>query len=225
MGLQGKQRRGSTLIIARHGNTFDEKDVPTRVGCRTDLPLVVRGKNQAKAIARFLSTHELVPNIAFSSPLSRTRHTCELILDGKRDVPMLLKEEFSEVDYGPDENKTEAEVLDRVGQKALDLWDSKGIPPNGWRIDPEQIKAQWQIFGDEILRLYPEMIVLVVTSNGIARFSPILAGDLEEWVNKGHSLKMGTGSISIFRQVGRAEAEKKWQVEMWNQNPLKLGYR
>ena len=40
----------TTLIIARHGNTFDKGDIPTRVGARTDLPLVEKGRAQAKAL-------------------------------------------------------------------------------------------------------------------------------------------------------------------------------
>lgn len=42
-----------TLIIARHGNTFGPDDTPTRVGARTDLPLVESGIQQA----RLLGTH------------------------------------------------------------------------------------------------------------------------------------------------------------------------
>ena len=40
------------LIIARHGNTFDAGDIPTRVGRRTDLPLVASGEAQAKTHRR-----------------------------------------------------------------------------------------------------------------------------------------------------------------------------
>ena len=32
------------LVVARHGNTFGPKDVVTRVGGRTDLPLVASGR-------------------------------------------------------------------------------------------------------------------------------------------------------------------------------------
>ena len=42
------------LIIARHGNTFNKGETPTRVGSRTDIPLVDSGKEQAKLIGEYL---------------------------------------------------------------------------------------------------------------------------------------------------------------------------
>ena len=44
----------NTLIIARHGNTFRKGETPTRVGSRTDLPLVEdeRGRGIGKYLAK-----------------------------------------------------------------------------------------------------------------------------------------------------------------------------
>ena len=54
-----------TLIIARHGNTFGPGDTPTRVGARTDLPLVESGKAQAKALGLHFLENGLVPDVVY----------------------------------------------------------------------------------------------------------------------------------------------------------------
>ena len=48
----------TTLIIARHGNTFNPGDTPTRVGKHTDMPLVEKGEAQGRALGRYLKEHE-----------------------------------------------------------------------------------------------------------------------------------------------------------------------
>ncbi|HBH26642.1 MAG TPA: hypothetical protein DDX54_04495 [Rhodospirillaceae bacterium] len=51
----------TTLIIARHGNTFAPGAEPRRVGGRTDLPLVAKGRAQAQALGRTLGALTLPP--------------------------------------------------------------------------------------------------------------------------------------------------------------------
>ena len=44
-------------MIVRHGNTFRAGETPTRVGARTDLPLVE--EERARSAGRYL--HDLLP--------------------------------------------------------------------------------------------------------------------------------------------------------------------
>ena len=69
------------LIIARHGNTFKPGETPTRVGARTDLPLVEEARG--RAIGRYLKNHDLIPDIVFSGPLKRQMQTAELAVADK----------------------------------------------------------------------------------------------------------------------------------------------
>ena len=90
------------LIIARHGNTFAPGDVPTRVGCRTDLPLVPSGEAQARRIGRYLRLHRMVPDAVFAAPLKRSLDTARLALKALgRDLPITSDDRFNEIDYGP----------------------------------------------------------------------------------------------------------------------------
>ena len=68
----------TTLIIARHGNTFGPDDTPTRVGLHTDLPLVEEGREQARAIGHYLRDNQMIPDVVYSSVLQRTTETAEI---------------------------------------------------------------------------------------------------------------------------------------------------
>lgn len=214
------------LIIVRHGNTFLPDQIPTRVGGRTDLPLVEQ--NKAKAVAHWLSAHNIIPDQIYAAPLLRTMQTAQIIRDELGlNCEILPQTDFVEIDYGPDENKTEAEVINRLGSLGDDAkmlspeqitergkqiikdWDNHAIVPSGWKVDVKEIISAWRDFADSI----PENTkVLVCTSNGIIRFSPEILEDKS--FLRINSLKVSTGSISIF-----SCKEGGWTCDCWNVKP------
>ena len=110
------------LHIVRHGNTFDKGDIVTRVGGRTDLPLSISGRAQAEALARHFAATPFAT--ARSGPLKRTRETARAILAAQANAPELTTDLFlREIDYGPDENRPEEDVIARIGREALDAWE------------------------------------------------------------------------------------------------------
>ena len=160
------------IIICRHGNTFDKNDVITRVGARTDLPLSISGVDQARALAAHFNPQSSGYNfkLAFCSPLIRTYQTADFILTEGHDVKSLTALEFlTEIDYGVDENRPEDEVIARLGQDAISLWDEKAISPQGWDVEPEALIQSWKSFLSDHQK--HDCDILVVTSNGIARFA------------------------------------------------------
>lgn len=177
------------LFIVRHGNTFEKGDVVTRVGGRTDLPLSASGRAQAEALARHFTTIPFVT--ARTGPLKRTRETASAILAAQVAPAELTSELFlREIDYGPDENRPEGEVVSRIGKSALDAWERDFVPPPGWRVDPAAITGNWQeMFHD----LRDEQgSHLIVTSNGIARFALAAAGVRRD------DAKLPTGGYGII---------------------------
>ncbi len=152
------------IIICRHANTFDKGDIVTRVGARTDLALSTSGRAQAQKLAEELSGFDFTQ--AFCSPLIRTRQTAIAIIKPATSLQVL--DFLTEIDYGEDENKPEAEVIARLGQDLLDLWDLEAIPPKGWTVDVEGLIKAWIAFFD--IHRNDGGDILVVTSNGIARF-------------------------------------------------------
>jgi broad specificity phosphatase PhoE len=156
------------LYVVRHGNTFDSGDVVTRVGGRTDLPLSASGRAQAEALGRHFAGTVFAS--ARSGPLKRTRETARAILAGRTDAPELTTDLFlREIDYGPDENRPEDEVVARIGKAALEAWERDSVVPDGWRVDTAALVGNWQETFAE-LRDQPGNH-LIVTSNGIARFA------------------------------------------------------
>ena len=158
------------IVICRHGNTFDKGDVVTRVGARTDLPLSKSGRAQAQQLAEHFSVSNFVFSEAFCSPLKRTQQTAKSILTSKHHANKLTSLDFlTEIDYGIDENIAEVDVVFRLGQEAIDKWDEEAIPPSGWVVQPNEIIKAWKQFFENHKTSSGD--VLVVTSNGIARFA------------------------------------------------------
>jgi len=201
------------VYIVRHGNTFDKGDTVTRVGARTDLPLSTSGLEQAHALAAHFKTHASGGfELAYCSILGRTRQTAEAILEAATHQPSLQELAFlKEIDYGPDENQPENLVIRRLGQAAIDDWDEKALPPQGWEVDPEALIASWQHFFAGLVRANPKRPVLVVTSNGIARFA-LNALDTSE--AQPVSIKLKTGAY------GKVQIEDgKAKLISWNIRP------
>lgn len=204
----------TTLIIARHGNTFEEGQPPRRVGARTDLPLTEKGRVQAQAIGRWLKDNRLVPDAAYSSTLARTRETAALAVRAAGHPQHIYTLDiFNEIDYGPDEDKPESDVIARIGAPALKNWDEHGIVPPGWLADPTRIMENWRRFADQIRVHDDNETVLAVTSNGIARFAPYLTGDIESF-RKSYKSKIATGALCVL-----VYEDGKWEIRAWNVTP------
>lgn len=212
------------LIIARHGNTFTADDTPTRVGARTDLALVEKGRAQALALGRHIKEKGLIPDVAYSSTLQRTKETAALALQAANvKLPVYELDIFNEIDYGPDENKTEDQVVSRIGAQAIKNWDENATVPDGWMVDPDDIIQNWRRFAHSLTKTQDtvtgEMLpihetTLVVTSNGIARFAPYITDSFDDF-SKNYSIKLKTGSYGIL-----LFSKGKWEVECWNIVPL-----
>ncbi len=202
-----------TVYIVRHGNTFDKGDVVTRVGARTDLPLSSSGSKQVIQLGAHFSAIE--PDgftAAYTGPLIRTKQTTEAILSASQNPPELTIQPFlREVDYGPDENQPETDVVARIGEEALKAWEENAIPPKGWRVDPVAMQGNWRNFFDKIAKTTFEDArpVLIVTSNGIARFALRAADVLPE----GAPLKLKTAAYGkvILHDDGKVEV-LDWNV-------------
>jgi len=203
----------TTLIIARHGNTFNKEDIPTRVGVRTDLPLVESGREQAEKIGAWLRENNHLPEITYCSELSRTRETAEIAIKAcGYSQPTFPLKIFNEIDYGPDENKTEEDVINRIGHDAIDDWNNKAIVPDGWKFDPTLCIENWKNFAQHIVDDEQD-IILVVTSNGIARFAPHITNNFEAFAEK-NNIKLSTGALAVLKYQ-----DDQWQITDWNIRP------
>jgi len=197
------------LLIIRHGNTFNADEAPRRVGARTDIPLVQSGINQARALGTFLKRENLLPDYICASELIRAQETAQLSMrEAGHDIPIHTDQNFNEIDHGPDENKTEDEILNRIGKKSLEDWNDFGVVPDGWNVDPRAIQQSWINFSDDCVSNRKDKLTCVVSSGGIIRFAPILTGgDLPDNQNP----KVKTASMGLFIHDG-----DQWVCSFWN---------
>lgn len=210
------------LIIARHGNTFRPEETPTRVGAKTDLPLVEEFKG--RSIGRYLKEHDMIPDVIYAAPLLRTMQTARLAVQTiGLDSDISPLNAFVEIDYGVDENKTEEEVRLRLGngniekgKKIIEDWDKNAVVPDGWKVDPDQIIHTWLDFAEKIV--IPHQTILLVTSNGIIRFAPYLTGDFEKFAQE-HKIKVAPGGLCIF---DKNDGDSFWTCSAWNVKPYEL---
>jgi uncharacterized phosphatase len=95
------------IYLVRHGET--DWNAPGRLLSRTDRPLNARGEAQARDLAASLT--DIAWDRAFASPLVRARRTAEIALASRADAPpLVLDERLVEMDFGPYEGLSEAEL-------------------------------------------------------------------------------------------------------------------
>ena len=200
-----------TVYIVRHGNTFDKGDIVTRVGARTDLDLSVSGREQARKLGEHFADENIIFSRAICSPLKRTRQTGWAILEAQgRGITLETADFLREIDYGPDENRPEDEVVARIGEDALAAWESDAVPPPGWQVEPNELTDNWASLFDVLAGEASDSPALVVTSNGIARFALKAAK-----ASDSHDLKLKTGAYGIMRIMKGAQPE----LLSWNMRP------
>ena len=225
------------LIVVRHGNTFEPGAPPRRIGRRTDPPLTAAGLAQAERVAAWLAGRGLEPGELCAAPLARTLRTARAIAaltaaPGRAPRPVTADDRLSEIDHGPDEDKTEPEVEERLGRlllaggdtaapgearaagrMVLDGWNREAKAPPGWEVDPPAIERTWRDYAERALSA--SRPVLAVTSNGVARFSPaILPGGRASLADGSRGLKIAPGALCWFLHDGRA-----WRCAEWNLLP------
>lgn len=202
------------LIVARHGNTFTPDETPRRIGARTDLPLVAGGHAQAKKLGAYLKANNLLPDVVYTSRLLRTVETAQGALDEAGLKRAIHRSDlFDEIDHGPDENMPDPEIVARIGDRAFHLWERENVMPRDWSPQPDVLRRRWFEFAKHCEKAHDNQTVLVVTSNGIARFSPMVANNAADILH-GKASKMATGALSILEGSGGL-----WMISHWNVRP------
>jgi len=170
------------LVMARHGNTFEAGETPVFVGAKEDLPLTEAGLEQSRQIGRALRDAGLLPDRVLAGPLKRTRTGARLAAEacgfsGEVEIEARLRE----IDYGAWGGKSDAEIVEAWGDRALADWRERNIAPAGagWSPAPSELAANAESLFQSLTRdRDPARIVLAVTSNGVLRyFHSLMTGD------------------------------------------------
>jgi probable phosphoglycerate mutase len=110
----------------RHGVTVWNAE--GRYTTRSDIPLSDAGIAQARAAAAALASVEI--DRVYCSPLGRARRTAEIIAAAQRSAgpPVIVDERLTEIDAGPFEGLTAAEINAGPLAEAHTLWHSDTDP-------------------------------------------------------------------------------------------------
>ncbi len=99
--------QGPQLLVIRHGQT--EWSATGKHTGRTDIPLTVQGRDEARAAARTLAGWTV--DRAYTSPLVRARETAELVAPS---CGLTLDDDLMEWDYGAYEGETTPQTRERI---------------------------------------------------------------------------------------------------------------
>lgn len=209
--------KATTLLIARHGNIFEDDETVLRIGGKTDMPLSKSGMEQGLALGAHLKELNLVPQKIYTSQLGRTIQMAKQIQKaiGKK-TPMEALEIFNEIDYGHDEGKPEEEVRARLGDDALKCWDEDCLAPPGWHVDGTGLRAAWYDFGERVVSEHSGQTILMITHTGVARFASILTGD-SRGLNAREGARLSTGAFGHL-----VHTDPFWECLEWNVAPPRL---
>jgi broad specificity phosphatase PhoE len=183
------------IIIARHGAT--EWSVSGQHTSRTDLPLLVQGREQAIGMAHKLAEDRFA--LVLCSPLLRARETCRLA--GFTEVAELV-EDLKEWDYGEYEGLTTPQIWEK--DPSWNLWRD-GCPGGEM---PDHIGARV----DRVLARFA-----AVDGNGLAFahghvLRVLTARWLEMEVSAGARFKLDAGSIGVLGHERATAVLERWSL-------------
>lgn len=110
-----------TLYVTRHGET--DYNTQKRYAGSTDIPINIKGRKQAENLADKLS--DIKFDVIISSPLLRARQTAEII-QKSCDAPIIIIDEFSEINMGVYEGLTREEAQIQYPKVWAELADFLG---------------------------------------------------------------------------------------------------
>lgn len=154
------------IYFIRHGQT--EANLNKVMAGHKDVELTEKGREQAYLTAEKLKNYTI--DFMFVSPLKRARETAEIINSvRKEEIPLMIKEELIEVDYG---------IYEDVKKTNFDyngFWDYS---------DKNNVNKfflfAWPIIKfiySDIMRYYHDKNILIVSSAGVAKIFEMILGE------------------------------------------------
>jgi 2,3-bisphosphoglycerate-dependent phosphoglycerate mutase len=119
-----------TLILLRHGNSeWNQKNLFTGW---VDVRLTEQGTIEAKRAGELLAAAKLLPDVLYTSVLTRAIQTANLALDvaDRAWIPVKRSWRLNERHYGALQGKDKAQTLAEYGAEQFQLWRrSFDVPP------------------------------------------------------------------------------------------------
>ncbi|HLZ25012.1 MAG TPA: histidine phosphatase family protein [Ktedonobacterales bacterium] len=212
---ESSPRSPTRFILVRHGQAEGNREL--RYLGVTDAPLTETGREQARRLVGAVRPFTLAAVI--SSPLVRARDTARTLADD-RGLPVTLRDDLREMDFGVWENRTRAAVLAEYPD-LLAAWETSAevAPPGG-----ETLAAvSTRIVGcaNALAATYPGQTVALVTHVGPIKTFVCAAldlppmGALRMWLDPasicvvdwrpGGAQTGGSGTLRLFYATGHLD--------------------
>ena len=127
------------LCLIRHGESLWNKE--NRFTGWVDVPLTDDGREQAKKAGEILKNLNIKFDIAYTSLLSRSIETLEIIIKTLGDnIPVIKDISLNERHYGDLQGLNKDKVAEIYGKEQVKLWrrSLKVRPPNGESLEDTQ---------------------------------------------------------------------------------------
>jgi len=111
-----------TLILLRHGQSeWNQKNLFTGW---VDVRLTEQGQSEAKRAGELLREHDMLPDVLYTSVLSRAIQTSNLALDeaDRLWIPVKRSWRLNERHYGALQGLNKAETLEKYGEEQFMEW-------------------------------------------------------------------------------------------------------
>ena len=154
-----------TLLYLRHGQT--DWNAQNLVQGRTDIPLNETGREQARAQAGALASHNPPVDVIYASPMKRACETAEIIQQAL-GVPLRFDDRLIELCFGKLEGVHRAQLQGGSAMNHFDMLDEA----ESLRQGAETFSALYERVGaclDEIGAMHAGQTVLVVAHGGVGR--------------------------------------------------------
>jgi probable phosphoglycerate mutase len=201
------------LLLVRHGNTFEDGVVPTRVGAQSDLPLTQKGLAQAQTLAAATRAAGLCLGPFLAGPLQRTR---DFIAHGFSIMPT-LDMRLREIDYGDWEGLTDVAIAARVGAAMLEDWNRRCVWPHGqnWAPDEATLAAGAASLVQALVHGSPRFVPVLCSSQGVLRYFAKLDANFFANAQRDAKLGVATGACCGVRVAPSGALT----VDFWNDKP------
>ncbi|WGD38123.1 phosphoglyceromutase [Lysinibacter sp. HNR] len=134
-----------TLVLLRHGTSdWNQKNLFTGW---VDVKLTERGREEAARAGSLLAASGILPDVLYTSLLSRAIQTANIALDSadRLWIPVKRSWRLNERHYGALQGKDKAQTLAEYGEEQFMIWRrSFDTPP-----PPLDDNSEWSQVGDE----------------------------------------------------------------------------